>query len=108
MYKKSNKERKRIHRNSSKCRRIRIMHTLKKEKILFFNLTRLFRFKVIESEEGNYEVPSDELAHKIIDQVEFYLSDEYLAKRRKDIGQAIKKESLDSIRDLIAKELKNL
>ena len=35
-------------------------------------------------------------------------SDEYLAKRRKAIGQAIKKESLDSIRDLIAKELKNL
>jgi hypothetical protein len=34
----------------------------------------------LESEEGNYEVPSDELAHKIIDQVEFYLSDEYLAK----------------------------
>ena len=35
-------------------------------------------------------------------------SDEYLAKRRKAIGHAIKKESLDSIRDLIAKELKNL
>ena len=35
-------------------------------------------------------------------------SDKYLAKRRKAIGQAIKKESLDSIRDLIAKELKNL
>ncbi len=35
-------------------------------------------------------------------------SDEYLAKRRKAIGQAVKKESLDSIRDLIAKELKNL
>merc|ERR1711953_1642955 len=33
-----------------------------------------------EPEEGNYEVPSDELCHKIIDQVEFYLSDEYLAK----------------------------
>ena len=35
-------------------------------------------------------------------------SDEYLAQRRKAIGQAVKKESLDSIRDLIAKELKNL
>ena len=35
-------------------------------------------------------------------------SDEYLAKRRKAIGKAMKKESLDSIRDLIAKELKNL
>merc|ERR1712157_397571 len=33
-----------------------------------------------ETEEGNYDVPSEELAHKIIDQVEFYLSDEYLAK----------------------------
>lgn len=33
-----------------------------------------------EGDEGSYEIPSDELAHKIIDQVEFYLSDEYLAK----------------------------
>merc|ERR1712019_107023 len=33
-----------------------------------------------ETEEGNYDVPSEELAHKIIDQVEFYLSDDYLAK----------------------------
>ena len=43
------------------------------EKFLIFGIQ-------LESEEGNYEVPSDELAHKIIDQVEFYLSDEYLAK----------------------------
>ena len=35
-------------------------------------------------------------------------SDEYLAKRRKAIGKAMKKESLDSIRDLIKKELGNL
>ena len=35
-------------------------------------------------------------------------SDEYLAKRRKAIGKAMKQEGLDSIRDLIAKELKNL
>lgn len=35
-------------------------------------------------------------------------SDKYLAKRRKAIGKAMKKEGLDSIRDLIAKELKNL
>jgi len=33
-----------------------------------------------ETEEGNYDAPSEDLAHKIIDQVEFYLSDEYLAK----------------------------
>ena len=35
-------------------------------------------------------------------------SDEYLAKRRKAIGKAMKQEGLDAIRDLIAKELKNL
>ena len=35
-------------------------------------------------------------------------SDEYLAKRRKAIGKAMKKESLDSIRDLIRKELGNI
>ena len=35
-------------------------------------------------------------------------SDKYLKKRRKAIGKAMKKESLDSIRDLIQKELKNL
>ena len=34
-------------------------------------------------------------------------SDEYLKKRRKAIGKAMKKESLDSIRDLIQQELKN-
>ena len=35
-------------------------------------------------------------------------SDEYLAKRRKAIGKAMKKESLDSIRALIKKELGNI
>ena len=35
-------------------------------------------------------------------------SDKYLKKRRKAIGKAMKKESLDSIRDLIKKELGNL
>ena len=35
-------------------------------------------------------------------------SDKYLKKRRKAIGKAMKKESLDSIRVLIQKELKNL
>ena len=35
-------------------------------------------------------------------------SDKYLKKRRKAIGKAMKKESLDSIRDLIQKELKKL
>ena len=35
-------------------------------------------------------------------------SDEYLAKRRKAISKAMKKGSLDSIRDLIKKELGNL
>jgi hypothetical protein len=35
-------------------------------------------------------------------------SDEYLKKRRKAIGKAMKKESLDSIRDLIRKELGNI
>jgi len=32
------------------------------------------------NEEGEYEVPSEDLSEKIIDQVEYYLSDEYLAK----------------------------
>lgn len=32
------------------------------------------------NEEGHYEVPDEELVEKIIDQVEYYLSDEYLAK----------------------------
>jgi len=32
------------------------------------------------NEEGDYEVPDEELVEKIIDQVEYYLSDEYLAK----------------------------
>ena len=35
-------------------------------------------------------------------------SDKYLKKRRQAIGKAMKKESLDSIRALIQKELKNL
>lgn len=32
------------------------------------------------NEEGDYDIPDDELVEKIIDQVEYYLSDEYLAK----------------------------
>lgn len=35
-------------------------------------------------------------------------SDKYLKKRRKAIGKAMKKESLDSIRALIKKELGNI
>tara|TARA_R110000796_G_scaffold51304_3_gene120921 strand:+ start:1173 stop:1655 length:483 start_codon:yes stop_codon:yes gene_type:complete len=35
-------------------------------------------------------------------------TDKYLNKRRKAIGKSMKKESLDSIRNLIKKELKNL
>ena len=35
-------------------------------------------------------------------------SDEYLKNRRTAVGKAMKKESLDSIRGLIAQELKNL
>ena len=35
-------------------------------------------------------------------------TDKYLKKRRKAIGKSMKKESLDSIRNLIKKELKNL
>ena len=35
-------------------------------------------------------------------------SDEYLKNRRTAVGKAIKKESLDSIRDLIRQEFKNL
>ena len=35
-------------------------------------------------------------------------SDKYLKKRRKAIGKAMKKESLDSIRDLIQRELQKL
>ena len=35
-------------------------------------------------------------------------TDKYLKNRRKAIGKAMKKESLDSIRDLIQQELKNL
>jgi hypothetical protein len=34
-------------------------------------------------------------------------TDDYLKKRRKAIGKSMKKESLDSIRDLIQQELKN-
>jgi hypothetical protein len=32
------------------------------------------------NEEGDYEIPNDDQVEKIIDQVEYYLSDEYLAK----------------------------
>lgn len=32
------------------------------------------------NEEGDYEIPTDDQVEKIIDQVEYYLSDEYLAK----------------------------
>ena len=35
-------------------------------------------------------------------------TDDYLKKRRKAIGKSMKSESLESIRDLIQKELKNL
>jgi len=56
------------------------------------------------NEEGDYEIPTDDQVEKIIDQVEYYLSDEYLAKDKYLLRQIrCKSEGYISIKDRITK-----
>ena len=67
----------------------------------------------IEMDEEDYEIeekldPVGEEDDDVDNDGDSDSSDKYLKKRRAAIGKAMKKESLDSIRDLIKKELGNL